>query len=360
VSDGRPAVFSDFPEVPEDLIAQSPSLRRDAARLLVLRRKDGGIEHRVFSDVPDYFSPGDALVLNDARVVPARLAARKPTGGRVTLLLLKRFPPEAGGERWTSLVTPKPKPGLRLVLSDGTAAVVRGPAADGEHEILFERSIAADLERLGRPPLPPYIAAPPTAEADQRDREYYQTVYAADAPPPEDGRPHAPGAVAAPTAGLHFTPALLDALRARGVHVLFLTLRVGWGTFRPIAADYRDHRMLPEEFALPEATAEVVNETRRRGSAVWACGTTAVRVLESQADDAGRLRPGSGETGLYITPGHRFRIVDRLLTNFHMPRHTPLLLAAAFAGVDLLGHSYRQAIERRYRFMSYGDAMAIL
>lgn len=359
MSDGRSAGFLDFPEVPEELIAQSPSLRRDDARLLVLRRSGGGMEHRVFSDLPTFFSPGDVLVLNDARVVPARLTARKATGGRLTLLLLKRFPPAAGGERWTSLVTPKPKPGLRFALSDGTPGTVLGPAADGEHEILFERSISGDLDRLGRPPLPPYIAAPPTGETDQRDREYYQTVYAADGPLPDDGRPHAPGAVAAPTAGLHFTPGLLDALRAGGVQVLFLTLRVGWGTFRPIAADYRDHRMLPEEFYLPASTAEAVNDARRRGAAVWACGTTAVRVLESQADERGRLRAGAGETGLYITPGHRFRVVDRLITNFHMPRHTPLLLAAAFAGVDPLRDSYRQAIDRRYRFMSYGDAMAI-
>lgn len=360
MNNGSGAGFLEFPEIPEELIAQSPSPRRDAARLLVLPRAGGEVEHRVFSELPEFFSPGDALVLNDARVIPARLTARKPTGGRVALLLLKRFPPEAGGERWTSLATPKPKPGLRLVLSDGTAATVLGPAPDGEHEILFERSIAGDLDRLGRPPLPPYIAAPASAETDQRDREYYQTVYAADGPLPDDGRAHAPGAVAAPTAGLHFTPALLDALRARGVQVLFLTLRVGWGTFRPIAADFRDHRMLPEEFYLPASTADAVNETRRRGAAVWACGTTAVRVLESQADEQGRLRAGAGETGLYIVPGHRFRVVDRLITNFHMPRHTPLLLAAAFAGVDLLRDSYRQAVDRRYRFMSYGDAMAIL
>ncbi len=367
--------FLGFPEIPEDRIAQSPEGRRDAARLMVLRRSTGRIEHRIFGDLPELFSAGDALVLNDARVIPARLVGRKSTGGRVVLLLLKRRAAAGREEVWTSLATPRPRPGLEIKLDGGLSAKVLGPsaapsykpgrplaAADGEYEILFSRPVAPELERIGKMPLPPYIrrkACPP--EIDLADREDYQTVFSSLRTPPADGRPHALGAVAAPTAGLHFTPDVLDRLRGLGVTIVTLTLQVGWGTFRPVSApNYRDHRMLAEEFILPTAAAQAVNVTRERGGAVWACGTTAVRVLESRADERGVLSPGAGETDLFITPGHRFRVVDKLITNFHLPRHTPLLLAAAFAGPDFLRSSYREALAKSYRFLSYGDAMAIL
>lgn len=358
---GAASDFLGFPEIPDDRIAQSPEARRDNARLMVLDRATGRRDHRRFLDIPGYFSPGDLLVLNDARVAPVRLEGRKPTGGRVTLLLLKRFPDSGGPEKWVTLITPIPKPDALYQFPEGVTGRVTGGTPLGEHLIEFSRPIAGDLEKWGRMPLPPYIGRKSNPGAEPVDREYYQTVYAARRAPPADGRPHAPGAVAAPTAGLHFTPELLGVLQAQGVRVAFLTLQVGWGTFRPVrSADFRDHTMLPEEFYLPEETAAAVAETRSAGKRVWACGTTVVRVLESRAGENGVPLPGVGEVNLYITPGHRFRAVDRLITNFHLPRHTPLLLAAAFAGTDALRESYRDALAEGYRFLSYGDAMAII
>lgn len=341
-----------FPEVPADRVAQTPVEPRDAAKLLVLRRDTGAREHRVFRELGEYMAAGDVLVLNDTRVIPARLIGKKPTGGKAELLLLKRYP--GPGDRWTSLVSPRPKAGLTVLFDEGLIATVEENLPEGEYAVRFNRP--PDLSRAGRMPLPPYIGR---AEPRPSDGDFYQTVYAERRAVPGEG-PRAEGAVAAPTAGLHFTAPMLERLGEKGVRIVFLTLQVGWGTFRPVSAEnYRDHRMLAEEFFIPEATARAVNEARAAGRAVWACGTTAVRTLESQGQD-GQLKSGGGETGLYITPGYPFRIVDRLITNFHMPRHTPLLLAAAFAGPDALRPAYEDALRLGYRFFSYGDAMAIL
>ncbi len=349
----------DFPEIPPDLIAQTPLRRRDAARLMVLERKSGVLRHETFSGLDRFLEPGDVLVLNDARVFPARLTGRKRTGGRVRILLIKRWagdPSDGPADRWLALLTPALRPGADVLLEGGLSARVEARLDSGEYLLAFSRDIAADLDRLGRMPLPPYIrrgegTAP---EMEALDREYYQTVYARSAAVSQ-------GAVAAPTAGLHFTTELLDRVRAKGAEVVFLRLDVGWGTFRPVAeADYRKHRMLPEAYEVPAATAEALNRARQRGGRVWAVGTTVTRTLETVVGPDGLFRPGAGETDKYIYPGHGFRAVDALVTNFHLPGHTPLLLAAAFAGEAPLRRAYEEAVREKYRFFSYGDAMAIL
>lgn len=357
VEEKKSAKFLGFPEIPADRIAQTPLPDRDQARLMVLNRADGSICHRLFSDLIDYLSPGDALVLNDVRVIPARLFGKKPTGGRVAVLLLARFP-GPGPERWTALVTPRPRPGADIIFPDTLHAQVVGERDDGEWELVFSKEVTADLERRGRMPLPPYIKR--TIEGNGVDQADYQTVYATSRAATGDG-PLPLGAVAAPTAGLHFTPDLLERIRQKGVRVVFLTLWVGWGTFRPISTeDYRAHRMLPEPYRVPPETVEAVRAARSEGKKVWAVGTTAVRALESAAGSDGSLRPGAGMATLYITPGYPFRAIDRLVTNFHMPGHTPLVLTAAFAGLDPLRHAYREALAKGYRFLSYGDAMTVL
>lgn len=351
-----------FPPLPEALIAQTPLRERDAARLMVVDRARGVFSHRVFRDLPAWMAPGDVLVLNDVRVVPARLRGKKDTGGKIQFLLLARF--SGPGERWTALVTPRPKMGLRARVADGVEARVVGERPGGEYDVEFSRAL--DLDRWGEVPLPPYIKRP--AGESPEDRFYYQNVYArADAqdrgsmsPAPTDDAPRPPGAVAAPTAGLHFTEDLLRRVEGAGTRVVRLTLWVGWGTFRPVAAaDYRAHAMMPEFYRISEETARAVNEARGAGRRVWAVGTTAVRALES-AHRGGALMAETAESRLFITPGYAFRAIDRLITNFHMPGHTPLLLTAAFAGTDLLRRAYQDAVARRYRLLSYGDAMAVL
>jgi S-adenosylmethionine:tRNA ribosyltransferase-isomerase len=299
--------------------------------------------------------------LNDVRVFPARLLARKPTGGRVRLLLLER---DGSGSRWTSLLTPAQKPGARLRLEDLDITVER-KREDAEYELAFSRPLTeGDLGRLGRMPLPPYIHRSPddAPEVESRDREYYQTVFSS----PDDRTPFpkkeyaAPGAVAAPTAGLHFTPGLLDRIAARGADVRRVRLNVGWGTFRPMKSDDpAEHRMMSEDYFIPPETADAVNRAKAEKRRVWAVGTTAVRALEGSAAE-GRVKPGAGATDIFIRPGCAFRAVDVLVTNFHLRRHTPLLLAAAFAGEDVLRRAYEEAIRERYRFFSYGDAMLIV
>jgi len=354
---GHSPHFQNFPEIPVNLIAQAPLAQRDRARLMVLNRTDGSLSHCLFSDLPDYLSPGDALVLNDVRVLPARLAGRKPTGGKVAVLLLARFPGE-GADRWTALVTPRPRVGADIFFPENLQARVTGEQAEGEWVLEFSAPVANDLERRGVMPLPPYIKR--SSAGIPHDRDDYQTVYAT--PRAAEGEGPLPlGAVAAPTAGLHFTPGLLDKIRQKGVRVSFITLWVGWGTFRPIATeDFRAHRMLPEPYRVPSETVDALRATRAEGKKIWAVGTTAVRALESAAGADGVLRSGAGTATLYITPGHSFRTIDRFVTNFHMPGHTPLVLTAAFAGTDLLRRSYAEAIAQNYRFFSYGDAMAIL
>jgi S-adenosylmethionine:tRNA ribosyltransferase-isomerase len=333
-------------ELPPELIAQAPLAERDASRLLVLDRRTGGLAHRHFRDFPDLVSPGDVVVVNDSFVVPARLLARRSGGGRAEILLVRR----EEGDTWRALVRPgsRVRAGsvLRLEGDDSVEVVER--LSDGARRVRLSGpgGVEEVLGRRGRVPLPPYIRREPT----DLDRERYQTVYAA-----------CPGSVAAPTAGLHFTPATLAELRLRGAVVAPVTLHVGPGTFRPVTAgDPAAHRLDPEWYVVPPQTAAAIRATRERGGSVWAVGTTVTRTLESLAGPGGAVSAAEGWTSLFIRPGHTFRVVDRLLTNFHLPRSTLLMLVAAFAGRERVLEAYREAIRKRYRFYSYGDAMAVL
>ncbi len=312
----------------------------------MLERRGGAVSHRRFADLPDLVAPGDVVVVNDTRVIAARLLARRAGGGAAEVLLVAR---ESDGT-WRALVRPgaRIRPGGRLALngSDGVAVLATLPGGQRRVRLEGAGGDEAIIARHGRVPLPPYIAREPVAT----DRERYQTVYAT-----------APGSVAAPTAGLHFTPAVLAALAARGVTVARLTLHVGPGTFRPVtAADPAHHVMDEEAYTLPEEAARRIADTRRSGGAVWAVGTTAARTLEACAGPDGMVRAGSGRTALFILPGYAFRVVDHLLTNFHLPRSTLLMLVSAFAGRERVLEAYREAVRERYRFYSYGDAMLIL
>jgi S-adenosylmethionine:tRNA ribosyltransferase-isomerase len=336
-------------DLPAELIAQEPVDPRDASRLLVLDRGRRSWEDRTFGDLPDLLRPGDCLVANQSRVIPARLLGTAVEGGRPVELLLLR--PVAEG-RWEALVRPgrRCRIGARVELAGGVARarIVRdGTAGARLVEIEARWPVRELLERYGLPPLPPYIERHDAPKPE--DRERYQTVYARD-----------DGSVAAPTAGLHFTPELLGRLARRGVAVHYLTLHVGPGTFRPLrAARIDEHRMEAEPVEIPQSTARAVHEAKRDRRRVVAVGTTTTRALEWAAGEDGRVRDGAGEADLFIRPGHRFRVVDALLTNFHLPRSTLLVLAAAFAGRELILDAYRHAVAARYRFYSYGDAMLI-
>ncbi|MGH7367348.1 MAG: tRNA preQ1(34) S-adenosylmethionine ribosyltransferase-isomerase QueA [Candidatus Rokuibacteriota bacterium] len=335
--------------LPAELVAQEPAEPRDASRLLVLDRRGGGWEDRVFGELPELLRAGDCLVANRSRVIPARLLGVTEAGGKPVELLLLRA---VGGERWEALVHPgrRCRMGARVELAGGAArARIVGEAVAGARVIEVEAPWPARelLERHGLPPLPPYIGRHDAPKPE--DRERYQTVYARD-----------DGSVAAPTAGLHFTPELLARLASRGVAVHYLTLHVGPGTFRPLrAARIDEHRMETEAIEIPADTVRAVREAKREGRRVVAVGTTTTRALEWAAEEEGRLREGAGEADLFIRPGHRFRIVDALITNFHQPRSTLLVLVAAFAGRELVLDAYRHAVAARYRFHSYGDAMLI-
>jgi S-adenosylmethionine:tRNA ribosyltransferase-isomerase len=310
-------------DLPPELIAQAPAPSRDASRLLVIDRARGGFEDHVFAELPDLLRPGDCLVVNNSRVIPARVLARDAAGREVELLFIEAI----DGHRWRALT----RPGRR-------SREVVEPLDDSVDELLRVH---------GRPPLPPYIArfAAPTAE----DLERYQTVYA---------RP--PGSIAAPTAGLHFTPPLLDEIQRRGVELHQLTLHVGPGTFRPIKTDrIEDHALPAERIVIPPAVAEAVNRARAERRRVVAVGTTTVRALESAVGADGRVRPLDGEARLYVMPGYEFRAVDALVTNFHLPRSSLLVMVAAFAGRELILKSYGHAVRAGYRFYSYGDATLI-
>jgi len=332
-------------DLPEDRIAQYPAHPRDAARLLVLDRTTGAVEHRIFRDLPELLSPGDLLVLNDTRVVPARLrGVREGTGGGVELLLVCA---EQDGS-WRALVRARRiRPGMRVQLAGGhLRAEVLERTQDGTWRIGLEGDVPVEeaIRRWGQLPLPPYIRMPPS------DPEAYQTVYARNE-----------GAVAAPTAGLHFTHELLERLRRRGIPHVFVTLHVGPGTFRPITSDDPTrHRMEAEPYEIPPETAQAIRRVRKLGGRVVAVGTTVVRTLEAAADAAGIVPAAGGWTDLYIYPGYRFRGVDALITNFHLPRSTPLILASAFAGREQILTTYREALRSGYRFGSFGDAMLIL
>ncbi|TBR22887.1 tRNA preQ1(34) S-adenosylmethionine ribosyltransferase-isomerase QueA [bacterium] len=338
-------------EVPDELVAAEPSARRDASRLMVLRRT-GGVEHRAFSELPELLAPGDCLVLNRSKVLPARLPGRKATGGAVDLLLLAEVEPGL----WRALATGV-KEGLTVDVGDGVSAAVTERSGESWLVRFSTPAVREHLERRGLPPLPPYIRGKRKraglADARPEDMERYQTVYAQER-----------GSLAAPTAGLHYTPELLARLKERGVAVAEIILHVGLGTFKPVVADdVRDHTMLPERYEVPPAAVEAVRAAKSQGGRVVAVGTTATRTLET-VFGAGVLAeptaPLTGEASLYILPGRPFAAVDALQTNFHQPASTPLLLTCAFAGRERVLAAYREAIEKRYRLFSYGDAMLIL
>lgn len=337
---------------PDDLVARHPVEPRDAARLLVVHRATGQIEHRVFRDLPAYLRPEDALVVNDTKVLPVRLFGTKDgTGAKIELLLLRALP-HAGPHTWECLALPakKLRPGTTLRFDDGTTAdVVDAPERTRTLRFAFDgppEAFLAWLDTAGHLPLPPYLRRPD----GEQDRADYQTVYAAQR-----------GAVAAPTAGLHFTDALLDQIRAAGTAVAPVTLHVGLGTFRHVEADdVTAHRMDAEAFTVSDATAALVNQRRVSGGRVVAVGTTSTRTLETVARPDGLLAPGSGWADLFIHPPYAFKTVDALVTNFHLPRTSLLLLVSAFMGYDLMREAYRVAIAERYRLFSYGDAMLIL
>ncbi len=331
-------------DLPAELIAQEPVEPRDASRLMVVYRKTGTIEHRVFSDLPEYLAPGTLLMMNDTKVLPARLVGRKETGGRVEILLLRR----RQDGLWEALAKPsrRLRPGTELDFGAGLRVVMEGYGPEGTRLVRLraEGDELAALARVGEVPLPPYI------HRRLDDPERYQTVYAQHA-----------GSAAAPTAGLHFTPRLLERLASGGVRREYVTLHVGLGTFRPVTVErVDDHVMHSEWYEVPERAAQAVDAARREGKPVVAVGTTTCRTLESAATDDGRLLPGTGETDLFIRPGFRFRVTDALITNFHLPRSSLLMLVAAFAGYDLMRRAYQVAVEERYRFFSFGDAMLIL
>lgn len=335
-------------ELPEAAIAQEPLAERDASRLLLLDRRGAGHAHHVFRELADLLSPGDLLVVNRTRVFPARLLGRRPTGGVAEVLLIRRLAPDL----WEALLRPgrRLRPGDRIELAAGAFVCVESEAVAGDGRrrvrILGEGVDAATVpERLGHVPLPPYIRRPDRPD----DRDRYQTTFARET-----------GSVAAPTAGLHFTPGLLTTLRERGIELCEVVLHVGPGTFRPVTVDdVADHRVAPEPYLLPTEAAEAVERARGRGGRVVAVGTTSTRVLETAARPGGLVRPGSGETDLVIVPGFRFQVVDALITNFHLPRSSLLLLVSAFAGREAVLRAYGEALRAGYRFYSYGDAMLI-
>ena len=330
-------------ELPPALIAQTPVEPRDASRLLVLDRSRVGVEHRRFSEIGAYLRPGDLLVLNETRVLRARLrGVVVDTGGAAEALLLRQI----DAERWEALVRPgrRLRPGRVVRFGDALEAVVESVAEDGARVLRFP--VGLDPQAIGETPLPPYIHAP------LADPERYQTVYGT-----------APGSAAAPTAGLHFTPDLLERLRAGGVRTASVLLHVGPGTFRPVSSDDpREHPMHAEYYTIGSETCDAIMETRAGGGRIVAVGTTCVRVLEQVGLDAGEgpPRPGEGWTRLLILPGHRFRLVDALVTNFHLPRSTLLMLVSAFAGRERVLAAYAEAVRQRYRFFSFGDAMLIV
>jgi S-adenosylmethionine:tRNA ribosyltransferase-isomerase len=345
-------------DLPPGRVALYPADRRERSRLLVVDRGGSPLRHLSFADIPSLPASGDVLVINESRVLPVRLLGRKPTGAPSEVFLLR---PAGGayheegaggglGKSWEALVRPggKLKPGRRVVVSPDLEIEILDSTPEGGRvvRLVTELGVEEALGLHGHMPLPPYI----DREDEPLDRERYQTVYARD-----------PGSVAAPTAGLHFTEALLDELALRGVGVFRVSLHVGVGTFRPVEVDDpADHTMHREVYSVPADTAEAVNRCRMEGAKVWAVGTTVVRTLETATHEDGRVRPGSGGTRLFIRPPYRYQTVDRLVTNFHLPRSTLLMLVAAFAGYERTMNAYQTAIEEGYRFYSYGDAMAVL
>lgn len=337
---------SDFKyDLPEELIAQTPLEQRDASRLMVLNRKTGEVVHRHFYDVLDYLQPGDCLVMNDSRVLPARLYGRRPTGGVVEVLLLR----DLGEKCWECLCKPgrKMQVGNEIIFGDGElTATVKAVQDDGNRvvEFHYEGIFLEVLERLGKMPLPPYI------KAELPDQERYQTVYSREV-----------GSAAAPTAGLHFTTELLDKIREKGVKTAFVTLHVGLGTFRPVKAEnILEHHMHAELCMMGEETARILNETKAAGGRIICVGTTSCRTLESLVNEDGSFATKSKWTEIFIYPGYTFKAMDGLITNFHLPESTLVMLVSAFAGREVVLNAYKTAVQERYRFFSFGDAMCIV
>jgi len=342
-------------DLPEELIAQAPTSEREGSRLLHLSRSDGNIDHRQFTDIAGLLHPSDLLIVNNTRVVPARLYGHKQSGGKVELLILDYGRTDACGQDsgrvYHCLIkaSKQAHAGTRLIFEQGLIGEVLG-FSEGVYKVLFTsgQPFGAILDRIGRMPLPPYIKRS-ASHQNPEDRVRYQTVYASEQ-----------GAIAAPTAGLHFSEATLSHIRARGTAMAAITLHVGYGTFVPVRVDdIRDHRMHEEWFHIPDATARLINRTKQAGRRVVAVGTTSVRTLEFAARPDGTVASGSGRCDLFIYPGYRFKVVDAMLTNFHLPRSTLLMLVSAFAGRETLLRTYAEAVKEKYRFFSYGDAMFI-
>ena len=331
-------------DLPEELIAQTPLERRDSSRLLHLDKVTGALEHRHFYELLDYLREGDCMVFNDSRVLPARLIGARPTGGSVELVLLR----DLGEGRWECLSRPgrKTRPGTEILFGNGELKATVESVAEGGNRIVrfdYEGIFLEVLERLGKMPLPPYI------KEELQDSERYQTVYSREI-----------GSAAAPTAGLHFTKELMEKIAAKGVKLGYVTLHVGLGTFRPVKAEeIEDHEMHSEFCIIPEETARIVSETKKKGGRVIAVGTTSCRTLESFAREDGSLPATSGWTNIFIYPGYTFKCIDALVTNFHLPESTLIMLVSALAGREHVLHAYEEAVKERYRFFSFGDAMFI-
>lgn len=333
-------------DLPQELIAQTPAEPRDSSRLMALDRKTGRVRHCHFYDIIDFLNPGDCLILNDSRVLPARIyGVKEGTGAHVEFLLLEN----KGGDTWEALCKPgkRAKEGSRFLFGNGLfAGEVVGVKEDGNRLVRFEYEgvFFHLLDQVGQMPLPPYI------KEKLRDKERYQTVYSRET-----------GSAAAPTAGLHFTPELLERIRAKGVETGFVTLHVGLGTFRPVSAEnITDHKMHAEHYYMPRATAELINRTKARRGRVIAVGTTSCRTIESVAQREGRFRESAGWTDIFIYPGYEFRGIDGLITNFHLPESTLLMLVSALAGRERVLAAYQEAVRERYRFFSFGDAMFVV
>lgn len=334
-------------DLPPERIAQTPLASRDTSKLMVVDRRSGQIQHRVFRQIEEFLRSGDVLVLNATRVFPARLRGHKRSGGKAELLLLR----QEEGLSWQALVRGASAPDVEIVFAEGMVARLNEELAEGEWRVTFSQGAVRDfLERYGEMPLPPYIKR---SERDEKDAATYQTVFAREE-----------GSIAAPTAGFHFTDQLLSQLKTKGVQVAEVVLHVGWGTFRPVRSEIiQEHRMLPERYELSASTAERLNAARREGRRIIAVGTTSVRTLESTYDSLTKtFRAQRGEANLFIYPGYPFHALDALITNFHLPHSTPLLLACAFYSTEpafTLRTAYEEAIREQYRFYSYGDAMFI-
>ena len=331
-------------ELPEELIAQTPLQKRDTSRLLHLNKQTGEISHEHFYDIKSYLKKEDCLVLNDSRVLPARLIGSRPTGGSIELVLLR----DLGDGKWECLSRPgrKTRPGQEIIFGDGELTATIVETIEGGNRVVqfhYEGVFLEVLERLGKMPLPPYI------KEELQDSERYQTVYSREL-----------GSAAAPTAGLHFTKELLEEIKEMGVKVCFVTLHVGLGTFRPVKAEQiEDHEMHSEFCMVPEETARIITETKKNGGRIICVGTTSCRTVESFANDDGTMDPSSGWTNIFIYPGYKFKCLDALITNFHLPESTLIMLVSALAGKENVLNAYKIAVEEKYRFFSFGDAMFI-